>query len=87
MPLIEQIAVLIALVGRLFDRIAIEKVADAENALRLAAAGLPAELRARCASADKLTDADRKATLEVAAQALAPFQPPPATKSVPAAGA
>jgi F-type H+-transporting ATPase subunit alpha len=86
-PLSEQIAVLIALVGGLFDRIAIEKMADAENALRLAAAGIPAEILARFTTADRLSDADRKATLEVAAKALAPFQPPPAVKSVPAAAA
>jgi F-type H+/Na+-transporting ATPase subunit alpha len=86
-PLTEQIAVLIALIGGLFDRIAIERVADAENTLRLAAAGIPAAILARFTSADKLTDADRKATLEVAAKALAPFQPPPATKSVPAVAA
>jgi F-type H+/Na+-transporting ATPase subunit alpha len=86
-PLTEQIAVLIALGGGLLDRIAIEKVTDAENALRLAAAGLPAEILARFASADKLSDADRKATLEVAMEALAPFQPPPAIQSVPAVAA
>jgi F-type H+/Na+-transporting ATPase subunit alpha len=86
-PLTEQITVLIALIGGLFDRIALKKVADAENTLRLAAAGIPAEILARFTSADKLTDADRKATLEVAAKALAPFQPPPATKSVPAVAA
>jgi F-type H+-transporting ATPase subunit alpha len=82
-PVTEQIAVLVALVGGLFDRIAIEDVPDAENALRLAAAGIPEDILARFTSADKLSDADRKATLEVAAKALVPFQPPP-TKPVPA---
>jgi F-type H+/Na+-transporting ATPase subunit alpha len=81
-PLTEQIVVLVALVAGLFDRISIEKVPEAENALRLAAGGIPAEIVARFKSADKLTDADRKATLGIATQALAPFQPGPATASL-----
>jgi F-type H+-transporting ATPase subunit alpha len=86
-PLAEQIVVLIALVGGLFDRIAIERVADAESALRLAVAGIPAQIRTRFTSADKLTDVDRQAILEVAAKALAPFLPPPATESAPTVAA
>jgi F-type H+/Na+-transporting ATPase subunit alpha len=86
-PLTEQIAVLIALVGGLFDRIPIEKVADAENALRRATAGIPAQIQARFTSGNKLTDADRKTALEVADNALAPFRPPPATTSTPSVAA
>jgi F-type H+-transporting ATPase subunit alpha len=73
----EQIAVLLALTAGLFDRVPLEKVADAEGALRNAAADIPADVAGRFASADKLSDPDRKAILEVATRALAPFQPAP----------
>ena len=73
-PLPEQLAVLVALAAGLFDRIPLEKVADAENALRGATAGIPADIVARFTSADKFTTADRRNTLELAAKALGPFQ-------------
>jgi F-type H+-transporting ATPase subunit alpha len=73
-PLPEQLVVLIALAAGLFDLIPLEKVAQAESALRLAAGGIPADIVARFISADKLTAADRKNSLEVAAKALRPFQ-------------
>jgi F-type H+/Na+-transporting ATPase subunit alpha len=86
-PLPEQLAVLIALADGLFDRIPLEKVAEAEGALRLAAGGIPADIVARFTSADKLAVADRKMTLDVAAKALAPFQPAEPDKPLKAAGA
>jgi F-type H+-transporting ATPase subunit alpha len=82
-PVTQQIAVLIALVGGLFDGIAIGQVADAVHALRLAANEIPAEILARFTSAHRLTDEDRKTTFEAAAKALARFQPAPAAKSAP----
>jgi F-type H+-transporting ATPase subunit alpha len=81
-PLTEQIAVLIALAAGLFDRIPLDKVAEAENALRQAASSIPADIVARFASADTLNEADRKATLAVAVQALAPLQPAAMSKPV-----
>jgi F-type H+/Na+-transporting ATPase subunit alpha len=81
-PLPEQLAVLIALAAGLFDRIPLEKMEEAENALRGATAGIPADIVARFTSADKLTAADRKNTLELAAKALGPFQAAAAAKSV-----
>jgi F-type H+/Na+-transporting ATPase subunit alpha len=81
-PLPEQLAVLIALAAGLFDLIPLERVADAENSLRRAAAGLPADIVTRFTSADKLSAADREATLNVAAKALAAFQPVKATTLV-----
>jgi len=78
----EQLAVLIALAAGLFDRIPLEKVAEAENALRRAAASIPADIVARFTSADKLAVADRENTLVVAAKALGPFQPAEAAKPV-----
>jgi F-type H+-transporting ATPase subunit alpha len=76
----EQIAVLLALTSGLFDSVPLEKVADAEKVLKSAAADIPAEVAGRFASADKLSEADRKAVVEVATRALAPFQPKPEPK-------
>jgi F-type H+-transporting ATPase subunit alpha len=54
-------------------------VKDAEGALQKAAAQIPAEIAGRFATADKLSDADRKAVLEIATRTLAPFLPPKVT--------
>jgi F-type H+-transporting ATPase subunit alpha len=75
--LAEQIAVLLALTVGLFDPIPLDKIAAAEEALRKAASQLPADVGGRFTSAEKLSDADRKAVLDVATRALAPFQPAP----------
>jgi F-type H+-transporting ATPase subunit alpha len=50
----------------------------AEKAVQDAATKIPAEVSARFASADKLSDEDRKAITDIARQALAPFQAKPA---------
>jgi F-type H+-transporting ATPase subunit alpha len=76
--LAEQIAVLLALTAGLFDPIPIEKISDAEESLRKAASELPADVAGRFTSAEKLSDADRKAILDVATRTLALFQPAPA---------
>jgi F-type H+-transporting ATPase subunit alpha len=78
----EQLAVLIALAAGLFDSVPLEKVAEAETALRGAAGGIPADIVARFTSADKLSAADRKNTLDVAEKALGPFQPTETAKPV-----
>jgi F-type H+/Na+-transporting ATPase subunit alpha len=69
-----QIAILLALTGKLFDSVPLGRMRDAELALRAAAAELPAEVSQRFASADKLSDSDREAILQVARETLAPFQ-------------
>ncbi|QJW97216.1 alternate F1F0 ATPase, F1 subunit alpha [Frigoriglobus tundricola] len=74
----EQVLVLVALTGRLLDRVPLDKVRDAGRALRTAAAGLPAAVRQRFSSDDELGAEDRRTLLEVATRAVAPFQPPPA---------
>lgn len=74
--MVEQICVLLALTAGLFDAVPLEKVKEAEWALQKAAAQIPAEIAGRFATADKLSDADRKAVLEVATRTLAPFLPP-----------
>jgi F-type H+-transporting ATPase subunit alpha len=75
-PVLEQIIVLLALTTGLFDAVPLEKVGDAEAALRTASTAIPADIAARLISDDKFSDADRAAILAVATQALAPFQPP-----------
>ena len=74
--MIEQITVLLALTANLFDTMPVEKVSDAEQAIQKAISDIPADIAGRLTSADQLSDADRKAVLEIATRALAPFQPP-----------
>jgi len=73
----EQIVILVALTGGVLDSVPIDKIRDAEQALRKAAADIPAEIRQRFSSTDKLSDEDRKAILQVVGKAIAPFQPKP----------
>ena len=73
----EQIVILVALTGGLLDSVPIGKVRDAEQALRKAAADIPAEIRQRFSSNDKLSDEDRKAILQVVGKVIAPFRPEP----------
>jgi len=81
--LLEQIAVLLALAAGLFDQVPLDKLPDAERALRAAAGDIPVDVAARFITADKLSNDDRKATLEVAVKALAPFQSAAETKPSP----
>ena len=78
-----QIAVLLALTAELFDRVPLDQMTDAEHAVREAAANIPAEVRARFETADKLSDEDRKTIIEIARKALARFQPKPKPESSP----
>jgi F-type H+-transporting ATPase subunit alpha len=55
----------------------LEKMIGGERALRDAAPTIPADVADRLTSADKVSDADRTAILEVATRALAPFRPAP----------
>jgi F-type H+-transporting ATPase subunit alpha len=77
---VEQIGVLLALTEGLFDAVPTSKVKEAEAALQKAAKEIPADVAARFASADKLSDADRKVVLDIATRTLAPFVPAPETK-------
>src|SRR5680860_223360 len=74
---LEQISVLLALTGRLFDSVPLGQMRDAERAVYAAAVEIPAEMRQRLVSSDKLSDADREAVLQVAGKALARFQNKP----------
>ena len=68
-----QITVLVALSTKLFDAIALDRMPEAIGAVQGAAANLSADLCGRFASADKLSDDDRKSVIEMARQALVPF--------------
>jgi F-type H+-transporting ATPase subunit alpha len=74
----EQIVVLLALSAGLFDPIPLDKVGAAELALRKAAADIAADVTGRLTSADKLSDVDKKAIVDVATKTLASFTPKPA---------
>jgi len=83
--MLDQIAMLLALGAGLFDAVPLDKMIDAEAALRKAASGIAAPVVERLTSADKLSDADRKAILDMATAALSAFQPkaPPVAKPTP----
>lgn len=70
-----QIASLVALTAELFDPVPLDRMADAERALHEAAATIPAEVLARFETSTKLSDEDRVMIIELARNALAPFQP------------
>jgi F-type H+-transporting ATPase subunit alpha len=72
-----QVAVLLSLTAELFDRVALDQMTEAENAVQQVAANIPADVRMRFESADKLNDEDRMAIIEIARQVLIPFQPKP----------
>jgi len=73
-PVPSQIAVLLALTEELFDRVPLDQMTDAEHALREAAADIPAEVRERLDTADKLSDEDRETIIQIARNSLARFQ-------------
>lgn len=68
-----QIAILLALNAALFDSIALERMAAAQQAVEDAANALPEDVGERLAHTGKLTDADREQVTAAARQALAPF--------------
>jgi F-type H+-transporting ATPase subunit alpha len=78
-----QVAVLLALTAKLFDPVPIEQMTDAEHALHEAAANIPAEVSARMDTAEKLSDKDRDAIIEIARRILVRFQPKPGSKPEP----
>jgi F-type H+-transporting ATPase subunit alpha len=78
-----QIAVLLALTAELFDRVPLDQMTDAEHALRDAAADIPRDVCERLETAEKLSDADREAIIQITRISLARFQPKPETESKP----
>jgi F-type H+-transporting ATPase subunit alpha len=69
-----QITILLALTAELFDDVPLDWMTEAEQAVRKAAAEIPAELGARMGGSQKLSDEDRDTIIHIARLALAPFQ-------------
>lgn len=78
----EQVIVLLALTAGLFEQVPLEQQIDAEQALRKELEKVPPDVVERFTSADKLSDADRNAILEIATRTLAAFQPMSKANSV-----
>jgi F-type H+/Na+-transporting ATPase subunit alpha len=78
-----QIAVLLALTAELFDRVPLDRMTDAEQAVRRAATEIPDEVRERLETAAKLSAEDRETIIELARQALEGFQPEPESEGPP----
>jgi F-type H+/Na+-transporting ATPase subunit alpha len=78
-----QIAVLLALTAELFDLVPLDQMTDAEGALREAGADIPAEVRERLDTAEKLSDEDSETIIQIARKSLARFQPKPEPTSKP----
>jgi F-type H+-transporting ATPase subunit alpha len=72
--MVEQIVVLLALTAKLFDAVPLEQMTAAEQAVRRAAADIPAEVCVRFATAKKLSDEDRASIVRIASKALTRFQ-------------
>ncbi|MDR9502227.1 MAG: alternate F1F0 ATPase, F1 subunit alpha [Desulfurivibrionaceae bacterium] len=70
----EQIIVLLALTQGLLDNVELDKMAEAEDALRRSVEELPEEVVERFFSADKLSDEDRQLVLDMADKALESWQ-------------
>jgi F-type H+-transporting ATPase subunit alpha len=70
-----QITILLALTGQLFDPVPLEQMTDAEQAVREAAANIPADVCARFETAAQLNDEDRRTIMDIARASLARFQP------------
>ncbi len=69
-----QIAVLLALTAGLFDSVPLDRMTGAEHVVRESAAYIPAEVRARFDTAEKLSDEDRATIIRIARNALVHFQ-------------
>ena len=80
-----QIAVLLALTAELFDCVTLDRMTDADQAVREAAVCILAEVRARFDTAEQLSDEDRVMIIQIARNALASFQPRPEPESRPEA--
>jgi F-type H+-transporting ATPase subunit alpha len=78
-----QIAVLLALTAELFDDVPLDRMTDAEQAVRKAAAEIPAEVSERLDTADKLSDEDRETIIQIARLAVKEFSTDPDSKSEP----
>jgi F-type H+-transporting ATPase subunit alpha len=72
-----QIAILLAVTAGFFDKVSLDRMTNAEQAVRMAAADIPGKVSERFGAAEKLSDKDRETIIDIARQALARFQPKP----------
>jgi F-type H+-transporting ATPase subunit alpha len=79
----DQIALLLALSAQLFDPVPLDRMTEAQHALRDAASDIPADVRGRLDTAEKLSGEDRQAITDIARKALARFQPKPEPEKKP----
>lgn len=68
-----QIAVLLALTSKLFEPVPLNRMTDAENAVREAASEISVEIRERLESGDKLSEPDQAAIVDLTRRAIAPL--------------
>jgi F-type H+-transporting ATPase subunit alpha len=73
----EQIAVLLALTADLFDTVPLDRMTEAERALREAASDIPAEVRDRLDTSEKLSDENRETIIQIAQKTLDRFRAKP----------
>ena len=71
----EQIAVLLGLTAELFGDVPLDRMKDAEQAVRKAEAEIPAQVRERLDGTDKLSDEDRQTIIDISRQAIEAFRP------------
>ena len=81
MPVPEQIVILLALSGGLFDVVPVNKVQEAEAALQKIITELPKEVLNRLLSDNDLSDADRETILKIAGDTITPFKDKPEPES------
>jgi F-type H+-transporting ATPase subunit alpha len=74
LPVMAQIAVLVALGDGMFDSVALARMVEAETAVRTAALALAPELQTRCTGTAALAKEDRAAIAAACSGALAAFQ-------------
>ena len=69
-----QIAILLALTAGLFDLVPLKQMMDAEHAVESASLDIVVEVKKRLLTAEKLSDEDRNAIIDMARKALINFQ-------------
>jgi F-type H+-transporting ATPase subunit alpha len=77
LPVLLEIAILLALGAGLFDSLPLPSMDDAQAAIRMAVGGLPDDIKDRLAGTGKLTDADRAAVIAMLQRTITPLSPPP----------
>jgi F-type H+-transporting ATPase subunit alpha len=71
----EQIAILLAVTAGLFDQVPLERMDSAEEAVRMAARDIADDVIERLDAASQLSEEDRESIIDIASEALLPFQP------------